>query len=94
MWKTKISKIVYKNPRFSIREDQVVRPDGTDGVFYVMDRPPVVIIVPVTKDNEVYLIRINRYTTKQTHWELPAGSSDKENELTLSWLRSRRKRPS
>lgn len=83
-WKTKNSKIVYENGRFSIREDQIVRPDGTDGVFYVMDRAPVMVTVPLTKENEVYLIRINRYTTKQTHWELPAGSSDKQEELAAA----------
>lgn len=80
-WITKSSKIVYKNPRFSIREDQIVRPDGTDGVYHVMDRPSVVVIVPITKDGEIYFIRINRYTTKETRWELPAGSSDNQNEL-------------
>lgn len=83
-WKTKNSKIVYENGRFSIREDQIVRPDGTDGVFYVMDRAHVVVIVPLTKENEVYLIQINRYTTKQAHWELPAGSSDKQDELVAA----------
>lgn len=83
-WKTKSSKIVYENRRFSIREDQVVRPDGKDGVFYVMDRAPVVVMIPMTKENEVYLIRINRYTTKKTHWELPAGSSDKQDELVAA----------
>ena len=80
-WKTKSSKIVYENGRFSIREDQIVKPDGTDGVFYVMDRAPVIIIIPVSKNNEIYLIRVNRYTTRKTRWELPAGSSDKQDEL-------------
>lgn len=83
-WKTKTSKIVYENSRFNIREDQVVRPDGTDGVFYVMDRASVVIMIPLTKENEVYLIRINRYTTNKTNWELPAGSSDKQDELVAA----------
>lgn len=83
-WKTKTSKIVYENGRFSIREDQIIRPDGTDGVFYVMDRAPVVVMIPLTKENEVYLIRINRYTTRKTHWELPAGSSDKQDELVAA----------
>ncbi|MEK7536158.1 MAG: NUDIX hydrolase [Patescibacteria group bacterium] len=80
-WITKSSKIVYKNSRFSIREDQVIRPDGTDGVYHVMDRPSVVVIVPITKNGKIYFIRINRYTTKKTRWELPAGSSDNQNEL-------------
>lgn len=80
-WKTKNSKIIYKNERFSVHEDQIVRPDGTNGVFYIIDRVPVVAVVPLTRYNEVYLVHINRYTTKKTHWELPAGSSDKQDEL-------------
>jgi len=80
-WITKSSKVVYKNQRFSIREDQIVRPDGTEGVYHVMDRPSVVVIVPITAIGEIYLIQINRYTTKKTRWELPAGSSDTQNEL-------------
>ena len=80
-WITKSSKIVYKNQRFSIREDQIVRPDGTNGVYHVMDRPSVVVVVPITKNGEIYFIQINRYTTKETRWELPAGSSDNQNEL-------------
>ena len=83
-WITKSSKIVYKNQRFSIREDQIVRPDGTNGVYHVMDRPSVVVVVPITKNGEIYFIQINRYTTKETRWELPAGSSDKQNELLAS----------
>lgn len=83
-WKTKTSKIVYENGRFSVREDQIVRPDGTEGIFYVMDRAPVVVMIPLTKENEVYLIRINRYTTRKTHWELPAGSSDGQDELVAA----------
>ena len=46
-----------------------------------MDRPSVVVVVPITKNGEIYFIQINRYTTKETRWELPAGSSDKQNEL-------------
>jgi len=83
-WITKSSKIVYKNQRFSIREDQIVRPDGTEGFYHVVDRPSVVVIVPITKNGEIYFIQINRYTTKETRWELPAGSSDKQNELLAS----------
>jgi len=80
-WITKSSKIVYKNQRFSIREDQIVRPDGTEGFYHVVDRPSVVVIVPITKNGEIYFIQINRYTTKENCWELPAGSSDNQNEL-------------
>ncbi|QQG41400.1 MAG: NUDIX hydrolase [Candidatus Woesebacteria bacterium] len=83
-WKTKSSKVVHKNPRFSVREDGVITPNGRDAVFYVIDRPSVVFIIPLTRDNEVYLIHLSRYFTKKSNWEIPAGSSDNQDELSAA----------
>ena len=83
-WKTLTSKVVHKNPRFSVREDEVVTPNGKNAVFYVIDRPPVVFIIPLTRDNEVYLIHTNRYFTRKSNWEIPAGSSDNQDELSAA----------
>lgn len=80
-WKTLSSEVVSKNPWFTLRKDDVIRPNGTKGSYYVIDKPSVVVIVPLTEKGDVYLIRTNRYTTKKTNWEVPAGSSDGENEL-------------
>ena len=80
-WKTLSSRVVHKNPWFSVREDKVVRPNGKNGVYYVVDKPSCVVIIPLTKKGEVYLIHIGRYTTGKSHWEIPIGSSDNQDEL-------------
>lgn len=59
----------------------MITPAGRDAVFYVIDRPFVVFIIPLTSDNEVYLIHLSRYFTKKSNWEIPAGSSDNQDEL-------------
>lgn len=80
-WKKVSSKIVHKNPYYQVREDVVIRPDGNKGLYFVTDLPLAVVTVPLTKDKEIYLIKINRYATGTTLWELPFGSSENQDKL-------------
>lgn len=80
-WQTVSSKPVYQNIYFKVREDAVVRPDGEDGTYFVVEMNPAVTIVPVTKDNEVYLVGQNRYASKVYSLEVPAGRLEEENKL-------------
>jgi 8-oxo-dGTP pyrophosphatase MutT (NUDIX family) len=80
-WKTLGTKIVYQNPWIKVREDQVIKPDGTRGIYGVVDLHDTVFIVALTPEEEIYLIRQFRYTTKIYSWEIPAGSSDGQSLL-------------
>jgi len=81
-WKTKNSKIVYETEWMKIREDEVVRPDGSDGKYsYVETFGPSVYIAPITDEDEVYIIAQWRYPTKTYSWELPGGGGDSTNVL-------------
>jgi 8-oxo-dGTP pyrophosphatase MutT (NUDIX family) len=81
LWKTLGSKSVYENPYFKVREDQVARPNGTRGKYFVIETKPSVFTVALTPENEVYLIGIHRYTTKQYSTEVPGGSTDGQKPL-------------
>ena len=48
-WQKINSKIAYKNPWFRVREDKVKRPDGTQGIYGVVERPHANFIVAVSK---------------------------------------------
>ncbi len=75
-WETRSSREVYANDWIRVIEDETVRPDGSDGIFGVVEvRQPAVFVVAVTGADEVVLITIDRYTTG-TGVEVPAGSSD------------------
>lgn len=80
-WKRLSSKIAHKNPYYYVRQDKVIRPDGKQGEYFVVVRPVSVFIVAVNDKNEVYLIKLHRYTTGLESLEIPAGSSDGQNPL-------------
>ena len=78
-WQTKSSKVVYKNPWMIVHEDEVVMPNGKDGIYgYVEAASNSVYVVPIDDEGNTYLIQQKRYTTKQIRWEVPAGATDKE----------------
>lgn len=84
-WTTLSSRTAYENPWIRVREDSVTRPDGTPGIYGVVEvHQPAVFIVPVTDDDEVVLIELFRYTTGAVSLEVPAGGSDGEDPLAAA----------
>lgn len=80
-WKQVSSKIIHRNPWYTVREDEVIRPTGEPGKYCVIDTPPAVMIVALTDQNHVYLIKQFRYPTQTESWEVPQGNSDGEDLL-------------
>jgi 8-oxo-dGTP pyrophosphatase MutT (NUDIX family) len=81
-WKQLASKTVYTNPWFSVRDDAVVKPDGSTGTYSVVDTlAPAVFIIAMTPQQEIYLIKQFRYPTQRTGWELPNGNSEGEEAI-------------
>jgi 8-oxo-dGTP pyrophosphatase MutT (NUDIX family) len=77
-WQMRTSREVYANHYIRVLEDEVTRPDGTPGLYGLLEvRHPAVFVVPVTADDRVVLVLCDRYTTG-TSWEVPAGGSDGE----------------
>jgi 8-oxo-dGTP pyrophosphatase MutT (NUDIX family) len=84
-WETRASRTVYENRWIRVREDDVVRPDGGEGIYGVVQvRHPAVFVVPVTEADEVVLIRTFRYTTGRASVEVPAGGTDGEEPLVAA----------
>lgn len=67
------SQIDWQSPYYHIRRDDIRLPDGSKGVYHVLEKSPSVFVVPVTADKEIVLIRNYRYTLQQWVWEVPAG---------------------
>jgi len=80
-WKTLSSKIAYKNKWYQVRENKVITPLGEEGLYCVVESSPIVFIVALTDDNQVNLIKLFRYTTQQSSWEVPAGKSEEGEDL-------------
>lgn len=69
------SRVAYRNERYSIWEDKVIRPDGSSGKYYFVDRKPTVVIIPLDKD-KIWLVEQFRYPIKLRIWELPMGTTE------------------
>ena len=82
-WKTISSRKVYSNPWMSVREDQVIRPDGQNGIYGVIDTRIATGVVALTPEHEVYLVGQYRYPTDVYSWEIVQGGAD-ENEDPLT----------
>lgn len=79
-WKKLSSTYAHTNPYYKIRQDAVIRPDGTEGTFYVLEDNRAVFIVAITDDQKILLINLFRYTTQRDSWEIPAGGIDAGEE--------------
>jgi 8-oxo-dGTP pyrophosphatase MutT (NUDIX family) len=75
-WRTTATREVYSNPWITVREDQVVRPDGSPGIYGVMSTSRAVGVVAVTSAGAIVLVGQWRYTLGAYSWEIVEGGSD------------------
>jgi 8-oxo-dGTP pyrophosphatase MutT (NUDIX family) len=80
-WKTLNSRVVYQSPWLTVREDKVITPGGSEGVYSVIESKPGVLIIALTEDNEIYLIESFRYPLKAWRWEIPGGGIEESGPL-------------
>jgi 8-oxo-dGTP pyrophosphatase MutT (NUDIX family) len=81
-WKIKDSKEKYNNPWIKVREDQVVRPDGKDGIFGIVEMVAGVSVLPLDDNEFVYLTKEFHYAIEQDSIEVVSGAID-NNENSL-----------
>lgn len=65
---------VYRNRWLSLREDEVRRPDGSDGIYTVIDKPDFALVIPAEPDG-LHLVEQYRYPVGGRYWEFPQGTT-------------------
>jgi 8-oxo-dGTP pyrophosphatase MutT (NUDIX family) len=75
-WKTLASRLVYENAWIRLREDAVVRPDGRQGIYSVVELRPSVGVVALNDRREIVLVGQWRYPLGRYSWEIPRGGTD------------------
>lgn len=78
-WRRLSSSLVHANPWFEVRTDQVVRPDGTCGVYERVDSRGSVAVLALAADDTVVLTRQWIYLHDATQWRLPGGGIDSDD---------------
>ncbi|ABF43736.1 NUDIX hydrolase [Candidatus Koribacter versatilis Ellin345] len=70
--KTLSTREIYRNPWLRLREDRILRGNGVEGIYGVVDKDDCAIIIPIDGDH-VYLVEQFRYTVQQRYLEFPQG---------------------
>jgi ADP-ribose pyrophosphatase len=67
------TEILVPKPKRFVRET-LVMPDGYQCDWYYVDTPPSVMVVPLTEDAQLVLVRQYRHNLKSYQLEFPAGT--------------------
>lgn len=72
-WMTLSSRPIYTNRWLSLKEDQVVLPNGVRSIYGVVSCGNCVGVLPFIDPKTVLLIKQYRYVAKRVTWEMPTG---------------------
>lgn len=73
-WTTLKSREGYANPWIRVREDQVLTPAGTPGIYGVVEyQNRAVGVVPMDEEGNTWLVGQWRYCHESYEWEIPEG---------------------
>ena len=79
------SRVAYENRWLRVREDIIRRPDGSDGLYGVIERDDFVVVVAMNGTGTgrcLTLVEQFRYPVGQRLWELPMGMWEERPDAT------------
>jgi 8-oxo-dGTP pyrophosphatase MutT (NUDIX family) len=82
------SREVYRNAWMVLREDDIRRPDGSPGIYGVVDKPTYALVLPY--DGQRFrLVEQFRYPVGARRWEFPQGTAPDLADLEPAELAER-----
>ncbi|MDY6996321.1 MAG: NUDIX hydrolase [Actinomycetota bacterium] len=82
------SREVYRNNWLTIREDDIRRPDGSPGIYAVVDKPTYALVIAQDGDR-FHLVEQFRYPLGLRRWEFPQGTAPGRADLEATELATR-----
>ena len=80
------TEVITSAPKRFVRE-RLVMPDGYETDWYFVDTPPSVLVVPVTADGSLVMVRQYRHNLRRHVLEFPAGVAEDGEDLEEAALR-------
>jgi ADP-ribose pyrophosphatase len=68
------SREIYRNPWLVLREDDIRRPDGSPGIYSVVDKQTYALVMPYDR-KRFRLVEQFRYPLGARRWEFPQGTA-------------------
>jgi len=65
---------IYRNSWLTLREDDIRRPDGSTGIYAVIDKPTYALVIARDGDR-FHLVEQYRYPLGLRRWEFPQGAA-------------------
>jgi len=82
------SRQVYANPWMTVREDAIRRPDGSTGIYGVVESPDIALVIPIDGDR-LHLVEQYRHPVAERCWEFPSGTADQRLDVDATALAAR-----
>lgn len=84
-WQTESSEYLLQNPWLSVRQDRVRLPNGkTINGYTVLESSSWVVVVAITQDDGLVLVRQYRHALGRVGLELPGGFVDGEDPIVAA----------
>ena len=77
------SREVYKNRWMRVREDEVRFPDGSKGIYGVVEKVDFVVVIPRHDNGTFELVEQFRYPVGGRFWEFPMGAWETRPDADL-----------
>jgi len=84
-WTILDERLGYENPWMRVREFDVLRPDGSPGLYGVVEPRNLAIgVLPVFEDGSTVLVGQHRFALDAYSWELPEGGGPADVDPLIS----------
>jgi len=78
-WTVRAERSVYENPWIQVREYDVLQPDGSPGLYGVMEPKFIAVgVVPLFENGDTLLVGQHRFALDAFSWECPEGGGAKD----------------
>lgn len=90
-WKCLKTRKIYENPWIVVEEDEVIRPNGFEGIYgRVHMKNKAIGIIPLANNFDTWLVGQYRYSLNEYSWEIPTGGGPIEDDIIYSARRELR----
>ena len=80
-YRTLGSREIYRNRWLRLREDEIVRADGTPGRYSVLEKADFALVIPRHDDGSFTLVEQYRYPVAERCLEFPQGADETQPDL-------------